>query len=620
MNPETLLDRLSSHLKNVVARAISLASSLGCAHVAPIHLLSALIHEQGCMATTLLCAEGVDSAYLDTYVQTLQGDIWLGDHLDRGTVTLPSLDTDARKTLEKAMLLAYECNAQFVGTEHLLYALMEIENVHIDRIVKKWNIHRQSIKEHIEHIIETTAQFPDVEDIPDALEALGTPLYGDNPPLPLSKALPKRLPKTGHRVEERPSTLDLFTTDLTSKDIQKNIDPVIGREEEIDRLINILVRRTKNNPVLIGEPGVGKTAIVEGLAKRITEGTIPDILKNKRILSLDLSLLVAGTIYRGEFESRLKQLIEEVQADNRMILFIDEIHMIIGAGSNQGTMDAANILKPALARGQLRCIGATTIDEYKKYISTDPALERRFQSIDVDEPTPEETLAILEGVKKYYEAYHCVTIPKKTITAAVTLSSKYIHDNFLPDKAIDLIDEASAAVHAKQKARPLEKKRDKLEAELTACIATKEQAIHDEKYDAAMDIKKHEQTLIESLQNIEKKLATDTSLPRERVTEQHVASIVASRLHTQPDLLLADSWKRLETISKNLRTTLFGQNTVITTVVDTIRRAELGVKKKGRPHASFLFVGPSGVGKTKLAKELARELYLTNKALIRLDM
>ena len=237
---------------------------------------------------------------------------------------------------------------------------------------------------------------------------------------------------------EKNSPLDLFTTDLTSQEAQKRIDPVIGREEEIERVMHILLRRTKNNPVLIGEPGVGKTAIVEGLAKRITEGRVPDILKKKRILSLDMSLLVAGTIYRGEFEGRLKSLIDEVQADSRIILFIDELHNIIGAGSNQGTMDAANILKPALARGQLRCIGATTLDEYKKYISTDPALERRFQSVTVDEPSPEETLQILEGIKQYYERYHHVSIPQKTIQSAVTLSTRYMTIFFLTKQSTSL--------------------------------------------------------------------------------------------------------------------------------------------------------------------------------------
>ncbi len=620
MNPETLLDRLSSHLKNAVARAISLAASLGNARVAPVHLLFAIAEEKGSMAATLLKGEHVNIAYLETYVNALKGDMWHEKTKNMSTITLPSLDPDARKALEKAMLLAYEHNAQFVGTEHLLHALVEIDDIHIQRILKKWNVLPETLQDHAYTIVENTNHFPDVEDVTNAIDDVDTD-FDSNTHLPPTAGLHQMgLPKKGKRMQEKPSSLDLFTTDLTTKETQTNIDPVIGREEEVDRLINILARRTKNNPVLIGEPGVGKTAIVEGLAKRIVEGNIPDILKKKRILSLDLSLLIAGTIYRGEFEGRLKQLIDEVQADNRIILFIDEIHNIIGAGSNQGTMDAANILKPALARGHLRCIGATTLDEYKKYITTDPALERRFQSIEVDEPTEEETLEILAGVKKYYEQYHNVTISKKTLEAAVTLSSKYIHDNFLPDKAIDLIDEAAASVHAKQPTHPLEKKRDKAEMELLECRRIKEQAILGEKYDTAMDIKKQEKKLVDMLKKIEQKLASDTTHKKERVTEKHIAHIVGQRLHTDPDILLTDSWKRLGPIAKNLKTAIYGQEPIITSVIETIRRAELGLKKKGRPHASFLFVGPSGVGKTKLAKELAKELYLTEKALIRLDM
>jgi len=403
MNPDILLDRLSSHLKNAVARAISLAASLEHGHVAPIHLLAALSEEKGSMGEGLLKSEHMDTAYLETYLSALKDT--REPHLDTisPTVTLPSLDSAARRALEKAMLMAYEYSAQYVGTEHLLHAIIEIDDEHVLRILEHWKMTAEDLKEHIERVIDNTSQFPMVEDITDAMDHLSDHMDDMPPPIQPPQSLPK---KSRHAMPEKTSPLDLFTTDLTDAEAQDRIDPVIGREEEIDRLINILLRRTKNNPVLVGEPGVGKTAIVEGLAKRIFEGDVPDVLKKKRILSLDMSLLVAGTIYRGEFEGRLKSLIDEVQADSRIVLFIDELHNIIGAGSNQGTMDAANILKPALARGQVRCIGATTLDEYKKYISTDPALERRFQSIGVEEPTADETLQILEGIKKYYEHYH----------------------------------------------------------------------------------------------------------------------------------------------------------------------------------------------------------------------
>jgi len=618
MNPDILLDRLSSHLKNAVAKAISLAASLEHGHVGPIHLLAALSQEKGSMGEGLLRSDDMDIPYLETYLGDLKKT--REPHIDSitQTVSLPSLDQHARRALEKAMLMAYEYNAQYVGTEHLLYAIIELDDEHVTNILNVWKMNSDELKDHIQHVIENTSQFPMVEDINDAMDNVHDHMDEIPPPLtPPSKRLPK---KSRHNIQEKNSPLDLFTTDLTSKDAQERIDPVIGREEEIERVIHILLRRTKNNPVLIGEPGVGKTAIVEGLAKRIFEGDVPDVLKKKRILSLDMSLLVAGTIYRGEFEGRLKSLIEEVQADSRIILFIDELHNIIGAGSNQGTMDAANILKPALARGQLRCIGATTLDEYKKYISSDPALERRFQSIAVEEPTSEETLQILEGIKKYYERYHHVSIPKKTLEAAVRLSTRYIHDNFLPDKAIDLIDEAAASVHAKEPDHPLAQKRDKLEEELQACRHTKEQAILQEQFDTAMDIKRQEAILQKKMEDLEKELSKKDDRPKKRVTELHITEVVARKLHTKPSMLLTDSHVRLEEIAKDLKHTVFGQNDIITSVIDTLRRAELGIKREGRPHASFLFAGPSGVGKTKLAKELAQKLYLSEKALIRLDM
>jgi len=616
MNPDILLDRLSSHLKNAVARAISLAATFGHDHVAPIHLLAAISEEKGSMGEGLLRSEHIDTTYLDAYISALK-DMRQDATIRTDTVTLPSLDTQARRALEKAMLMAYEFNAQYVGTEHLLFAIIDLDDEHIMRILEAWKMNPDDLQDHVQHVIENTSQFPMVEDMNDAMDHLNDHMEDTPPMTPPKQGLPK---KSRHTMPEKNSPLDLFTTDLTSKEAQERIDPVIGREEEIERVIHILLRRTKNNPVLIGEPGVGKTAIVEGLAKRIVEGDVPDVLKKKRILSLDMSLLVAGTIYRGEFEGRLKSLIDEVQADSRIILFIDELHNIIGAGSNQGTMDAANILKPALARGQLRCIGATTLDEYKKYISTDPALERRFQSITVEEPSVEDTLHILEGIKKYYESYHRVTLPQKTLQAAVTLSSRYIHDNFLPDKAIDLIDEAAASVHAKEPSHPLEQKRDKLETSLIECRKTKEQAILQEKFETAMDIKKEEEKLQKKLEALDKELDQKYDRPKKRVTETHIAHVVARKLHTKPEMLLTDSHVRLDAIQKDLKTSVFGQEESIDTVMDTLRRAELGIKRVGRPHASFLFAGPSGVGKTKLAKELAQKLYLTDKALIRLDM
>lgn len=619
MNPEHLLDQLSQHLKNTIARAISLAGSLKHTSVEPLHLLFSLTEERGSLAHEIIEKMDIEKTYLEDCLASLP---MTEDETERErTVTLPGLNAQAKYALEKAMLLAYEHQSAHVGTEHLLYGLIHASDVHIERMLKKFNIDHADITTQIESIIETTNHFPEMDDVNDMMEQLQDMIHEQPPsttpestepqPISLMKLKPKK-PKAA-------TALEIFTLDLTNKATQKTIDPVVGREKEIERVVHILSRRNKNNPVLVGEPGVGKTAIVEGLAKRISQGNVPTVLRKKRILSLDLTLLIAGTIYRGEFEARLKQIIDEVAKNPNIILFIDELHNIIGAGSNQGTMDAANILKPALARGQLRCIGATTIDEYKKHITSDPALERRFQSVNVEEPSHEETKIILDGVKKFYEQFHHVTITPEAIDAAVTLSTKYIHDHFLPDKALDLIDEASAAVKTRQKPSQTQKKLDTLFAQLDELSEEKETAIKEERFEDAMKVKQQEQKVEKKIKALESESAKSKQ-PRAKVTKEDIAHILGTKLNIDAELLMQSTWDTIRALPATLKERIIGQDQAISTIVRSLEKAQLGLKKTSKPMASFLFAGPSGVGKTALATELARVLYHDEKALIRLDM
>ncbi|PIZ95454.1 MAG: hypothetical protein COX81_00855 [Candidatus Magasanikbacteria bacterium CG_4_10_14_0_2_um_filter_37_12] len=620
MDTEHLLDKLTTHLKNVIAKSISSAAENNHPDVIPLHIFLALKEEKGSIATQILENHNIKTEDILSLLSSLtirSNDLkkQLGQTI---TLTLPSLNTTSKNALEKAMLLAYEHGNGYVGTEHLLYGLIKTNDFYIQKILREAKIKIAELEDQIAVVVQNINRFPSIDEVAEAMDQLHEDIEPHMPPLTQQNQSTK--PKQKNHSHKQPTALETFTTELTGKEIQSRLDPVVGRKKEIERLINILGRRNKNNPVLVGEPGVGKTAIVEGLAKKIHKGQVPDILKNKKILSLDMALLIAGTIYRGEFEGRLKQIIEEVQMNPNIILFIDEIHNIIGTGSNQGTMDAANILKPALARGQLHCIGATTIDEYKKHISSDPALERRFQSIDIEEPSRDEVLEILEGIKTQYEQFHHVQISPKTIECAVDLSIKYIHDNFLPDKAIDLLDEASASVKNKQKMHPTQKKIEKIKKELEKSIECKEQAIYAEEFSAAMDLKKQTEVLQKQIASLEKKIANTKSIPKKPITPDNIAEVLGKKLNIDPKVLTTDTWKQLEILNKKIKQQIFGQDQTIEQIIQSLRQSHLGLKSPKKPFASFLFVGPSGVGKTKLAKTLATEMYYDEKALIKLDM
>lgn len=612
MDPKDILNNLSTHLKNTVARSIQYATTMQHIEVTPLHLLISIADEPGCLGSEIMQKLEIKKESIEKLLLLLPMEEPMRN--EKTTVTLPELNKQARGALEKAMLYAYEYGHKYVGTEHLLFGIIEVNDKAVQSLLKILHIQKKDIENQITTVLTSTSKFPEIEDMDAAMEEIQDMVENQNTDQPHSP--PGQMPKP-----KRPVTaLDVFTTNLTDAEAQKDIDSVVGRELEIERLIDILCRRTKNNPVLVGEPGVGKTAIVEGLAKRIVEGKVPDILKNKKILSLDLTLLISGTIYRGEFEARLKQTIDELTKQENIILFIDELHNIIGAGSNQGTMDAANILKPALARGQLRCIGATTLDEYKKYISADPALERRFQSITVEEPNRDDTVKILQGIKKNYEDYHHVIISDEAITLAVDLSVKYIHDNFLPDKAIDLLDEGAASVKVRQKSSPLQKEKIELELEKEKLEKEKQNAIVSEKFTEANKLK-------EKIERIEKKLAhilaqhkKQKTSKRPTVKKEDIARVVHRKLHISEQILLASEWTELQNLSNALHESIVGQDQVIEEVVNTLKRSSLSTGARKKPLASFLFAGPSGVGKTALAKVLAEKLYHSDQALIKLDM
>ena len=605
-----LLDNFSAHLKNTIARAITIAEQMNHACVEPSHLLLSLSQEKGSIGYEILAKFQIDSDKLiDIFSSKLDFPITPQNlSTDQKTTTLPNLDEKSKEVLEKAMVLSYRESHTYVGTEHLLFGIISIQEPKLQAIFKDLKITKKTLKDQVNFIIQSTSAFPTIDDIHGIMD--------DIQELNQNGA-------QGHHLFERPtqksssSAINQYSTILTNKDHQKDIDPVIGRDKEIERIISILCRRNKNNPILLGEAGVGKTAIVEGLSKKIAEGSVPDILRNKKVLSLDLTLLIAGTIYRGEFEDRLKQIIQEVSENSNYILFIDEIHNIIGAGSNQGTMDAANILKPALARGKLRCIGATTFDEYEKYIASDPALDRRFQAIHVKEPSAEETKSILNGVKRYYENFHECHIDTDAINAAVDLSIRYVHDNYLPDKAIDLLDEACAYRRSQKKLSKIQRRQWDLLQKEESLEREKERAILKENFKKATEIKNE----IEKIKNEMKKLSKQKKLgPKIQISKNDIAYVLSQKTKIDINVLLQSQWENLQRLKKELSKHILGQNQVIENIVETLIQSNLGMKNPEKPQASLLFAGPSGVGKTYLSQLLAEHLYHDRSALIRLNM
>ncbi|MFH1315167.1 MAG: ATP-dependent Clp protease ATP-binding subunit [Candidatus Uhrbacteria bacterium] len=604
---QDIVEKFTTHLKNVLTRALSFAAETDQDEILPEHLLWALGMQKGCVGAEIVQKTKIDLENLRKLIETV----------DTGkrpmskqpiTATIPVLSSEAKRAIEKAVLTANIYQHQYVGTEHLLSGLLQVKHKTIEEFLTDQKIDLKKLHDQIALVLKGASKFPEFTETLDNLDDdLEMTMTVDEQPSSIFDSENQKTP-----------ALDYFARDLTSEEIQAGIDPVIARDQEILRVMEILSRRTKNNPILLGEPGVGKTAIVEGLAKKILADQVPPVLQGKRIMALDMSLVVAGTMYRGEFEERLRQVIEEVRNNQNIILFIDEVHTIIGAGASTGNLDAANILKPALARGEIRCIGATTTAEFKKHIETDAALERRFQSVFVDEPTPEDTLLILKGIAVNYERFHSVYISAEALEAAVDFSVQYMPGKFLPDKAIDLVDEAAAAYRVANANATSTKELISLERELKQVRQEKRQAIIEERFKDAVEIKEKEDIILAKARQVreqEEEPEMSGSLGR-----KDVARIVSRMSGVPVDDLLNQSGKELLDLEKILSQHILGQDPAIKLVADAIRRAKTGTNHPERPLASFLFVGPSGVGKTELACVLAREVYQNKDALIRLDM
>lgn len=573
-----MMQRFTDDAQRVLSFAQEAALELGHDYVGTEHVLIGLIKVKNGVAAKALNELGLSA---ETIIEDVE------EHIGRGNKKASSVYMTPRvkHVLELAVEVANHMNHNYVGTEHILLGLLSDGGGVAVGLLRNHNIRANDI----------------VEVIRDILGSSG---------------------RTSHNSEDNQDSSSLgdladFGTELNESAKQGKIDPVIGRDKEISRVIQILSRRTKNNPVLIGEPGVGKTAIAEGLAQRIVNGNVPEILRNKRIISLSISSMLAGAKYRGEFEERLKKAIDEVQKHDDMIIFIDEIHTLVGAGATEGAMDAANILKPALARGEFQVIGATTLDEYKKHIEKDAALERRFQPVLVGEPSEEDALEILKGLRDRYEAFHKAKITDEALEAAVSLSSRYITDRFLPDKAIDVVDEAASKVRMKVFSAAPDVKA--LETQLADVKKEKEAAVTAQEFEKAAEMRDEEKRIEKEI-NDKKKAAKENSDAKLVVTDEDIASVVAQWTGIPVSKIAQEESESLLHLEEELHKRVIGQDEAVVAVPKAVRRARAGLKDPKRPIGSFLFLGPTGVGKTELARALAVALFGDETAMIRLDM
>ena len=574
-----MMQRFTDDAQRVLSFAQEAALELGHDYVGTEHVLIGLTKVKNGVAAKAL--EELNIVTEDIF-EAVEEQVGRGNKKATSIYMTPRV----KNVLELAVQVANRMNHNYVGTEHILLGLLSDGGGVAVGILRAMNIRTDDIVEAIRHI-------------------LGSSTNGDHSG------------QEGANNNGDLGELTDFGTDLNESAKQGKIDPVIGRDTEIQRVIQILSRRTKNNPVLIGEPGVGKTAIAEGLAQRIVNGNVPEILRNKRIISLSISSMLAGAKYRGEFEERLKKAIDEVQQHDDMIIFIDEIHTLVGAGATEGAMDAANILKPALARGEFQVIGATTLDEYKKHIEKDAALERRFQPVQVGEPNEEDALEILSGLRDRYEAFHKAKITDEALKAAVTLSSRYITDRFLPDKAIDVVDEAASKVRMKVFSAAPDVKA--LEDRLNTVKKEKEAAVTSQDFEKAAKLRDEEQALVKEIDD-KKTVAKEESDQKLIVTEEDIAAVVAQWTGIPVTKIAEEESETLLHLEDELHKRVIGQDDAVTAVAKAVRRARAGLKDPKRPIGSFLFLGPTGVGKTELARALASSLFGDESAMIRLDM
>lgn len=577
---QDFLNHLTDNALQSLKHADAIARSFGSAYVGTEHLLLGVLAQDTSMGSKILEGVGVtlDRARLALNMTPKTLVINMG---------AKGLSETAKLTLKMAYDVAQDFNQELCGTEHIIYSILSQKNARATLLLRDMQVDVDTIVSELEQFLNRQ-QYDDGEHQHDT----------------------KRRAKKG-----RKTALDIFGSDLTAQAQASKLDPVVGRENQIRRLITILNRRTRNNPVLIGEPGVGKTAIVEGLAQRIVAEDVPDSLIDKRIILLDLAAMVAGTKYRGEFEERLKKVMAELETDNKTIVFIDELHLIVGAGAAEGAMDAGNILKPALARGKIQVIGATTTAEYTKHIEKDAALERRFQPIQVPETTVPETIAILKGLRKHYEAFHNVKVSDLVIEDTVALSERYVNDRFMPDKAIDLLDETAAHLRVDKGKTPPEVR--KLQKELKLVNTRKDEAGENEDYERAASFKQRASQIKEDLKKLQVK---SKSADRLVMTSEDVADVVARMTGVPVSKVVRAEAKYLLRLEKTLGKHIVGQDEAVTAVAKAVRRNRVGISAGKRPIGSFIFLGPTGVGKTELARVLAREFFGSDETLVKIDM
>ena len=576
--------KFTNSAQNVLEIAKEIAIELGHNYIGTEHILYGLTEEENGIASKVLENQNINSENVLDEIENLIG------RDEERTITSLGFTPRTKRVLENAFLEARKLDSDYIGTEHILIGIMREADSIAVRILLDLGINPQKLYNEIVKVLEED------EDINsgDSSQNRKTGSFNSTP------------------------TLNQYGTDLTKSASLGKLDPVIGRKNEIERVIQILSRRTKNNPCLIGEPGVGKTAVVEGLAEKIVQGDVPEILKDKRVVTIDLSSMIAGAKYRGDFEERIKKALNEVKKAGDVIVFIDEIHTIVGAGSAEGAIDAANILKPLLARGEIQLIGATTLNEYRKYIEKDSALERRFSPVTVNEPTHEETVEILKGIRDKYEAHHNIKITDEAINAAVELSSRYINDRFLPDKAIDLVDEASSKIRLSSLEEPDSLK--EMEEKIEKMNQEKEAAVKVQKFEKAAKIRDEVNKLKEELEAERNKWKSKKTKAIPKLTEEDIAKVIASWTGIPAAKITQDENKKLKNLDKELHKRVIGQNEAVEAVAKAIRRSRVGLKNPNRPIGSFLFLGPTGVGKTELSKALAEHLFGTEDAMIRVDM
>jgi ATP-dependent Clp protease ATP-binding subunit ClpC len=579
-----MIYKFTTRAKKAIELAQDEAISLGHNYIGTEHILYGLVKEGAGVASKVLANQDITAEDIENKIIEM-----IGKEVVTSTETL-GFTPRSKRVIENSFIEARKLGYDYIGTEHLLMGILREGDSIAVRILIDLDVELPKLYNEIVNVIN------EVQDVKQD----------------------KTSTKGANGSYNSTTTLNQFGEDLTKKAIEGKLDPVVGRSEEIERVIQILSRRTKNNPCLVGEPGVGKTAIVEGLAQKINSGDIPEILKNKRVVSMDISGMVAGAKYRGDFEERIKKALGEVKKAGDVILFIDEIHTIVGAGSAEGAIDAANILKPMLARGEIQLVGATTIEEYRKYIEKDTALERRFSPVTVSEPTEKDTITILKGIRDKYEAHHNVKITDEAIDAAVSLSVRYINDRFLPDKAIDLIDEASSKARLKTYTEPDSLK--EMQEEIDRMSKDKEEAVRSQKFEKAAALRDEERALREKFEKEEKKWKNKNTKTMITITEENIADVIALWTAIPAKKITEDENSRLRNLENSLHERVIGQNEAVEAVSKAIRRGRVGLKDPSRPIGSFLFLGPTGVGKTELSKALAESLFGDETSMIRIDM